>query len=148
MQTLDSSIVPANAAHGGPGDGVLAKCWRVFQALVPGVLLLLVGGCSKDPGMEAIETDANGYFCQKCRAKLFTDRKVFLENCPHCKEDGLVEVVGYRCAKDQHQTLRPKVSGPEGAAVCEQCSAILKNAMFQPHKKDLEAWGATKAGPK
>jgi hypothetical protein len=146
MQTLDSSIVPANAARGGPGDGVLAKRWRIFQALVSGVLLVLVGSCSQDPGMEAIETDANGYFCQKCRAKMFTDRKVFLEKCPRCKEDALVEVVGYRCAKDQHQTLRPKVSGPEGAAVCEQCNMQLKNAMFQPRKKDLETWGAAKAG--
>lgn len=112
-----------------------------------GLLSLLLASCSKDPGLEAIETDANGYFCQKCRAKLFTDRKVFLEKCPQCKEDGLVEVVGYRCAKDQHKTLRPKVSGPEGAAICEQCSAILKNALFQPHKKDLETWGAIKTSP-
>lgn len=148
MQTLDPSIVLANEARGGPGVGVLAKYWRVFQLLVSGVFVLLAASCSKDPGMAAIETDANGYFCQKCRTKLFTDRKVFLEKCPQCKEDGLVEVVGYRCAKDQHQTLRPKVSGPEGAAVCEKCSAVLKNAMFQPHQKDLEAWGATKAAPK
>jgi hypothetical protein len=146
MQTLESTSALANKS-GDPVFIVTKRCLPVFQILLVGLLSLLFASCSNDPGMAAIETDANGYFCQKCRAKLFTDRKVFLEKCPQCKEDGLVEVVGYRCAKDQHQTLRPKVSGPEGAAVCEQCSAILKNAMFQPHKKDLETWGAIKVTP-
>jgi hypothetical protein len=44
-------------------------------------------------------------------------------------------------------TIRPKVSGPEGASICEQCGAHLKNAMVSPREKDLTAWGAIKAGP-
>lgn len=119
----------------------------IFQFFVVALAALFFTSCSRDAGKEAIETDANGYFCQKCRAKMFTDRKVFLEKCPKCKEDALAEVVGYRCEHDQHLTLRPKVSGPEGAAVCEQCNAPLKHALVQPHKKDLETWGASKVTP-
>jgi len=127
---------------------VMRRRWFcIIQTLLLGIMPLLLTGCFKDRGAEAIETDANGYFCQKCRGKMFTERKVFLEKCPKCKEDALAEVVGYRCAQDQHLTLRPKVSGPEGAAVCEQCSAQLKHALVQPHKKDLETWGASKVTP-
>ena len=108
---------------------------------------LLTGGCSKDSGMAAIETDANGYYCRHCQAKMFTDRRVFLENCPKCGEDALVRVVGYWCEKDQHLTIRPQVPGPEGANVCEICGAVLKNAMVSPKEKDLLAWGATKVEP-
>jgi predicted SprT family Zn-dependent metalloprotease len=141
MPTLDSTVL---AIAGGEQTMMSQRQLLIFQSLLVGLMALLFTGCSKDQGMDAIETDANGYFCQKCRAKMFTDRKVFLEKCPKCKEDALVEVVGYRCANDQHLTLRPKVSGPEGAAVCEQCNAQLKHALVQPHKKDLETWGATK----
>jgi predicted SprT family Zn-dependent metalloprotease len=141
MPTLDSTVL---AIAGGEQTMMSQRQLLIFQSLLVGLMALLFTGCSKDQGMDAIETDANGYFCQKCRAKMFTDRKVFLEKCPKCKADALVEVVGYRCANDQHLTLRPKVSGPEGAAVCEQCNAQLKHALVQPHKKDLETWGATK----
>jgi predicted SprT family Zn-dependent metalloprotease len=122
------------------------RCF-VFRSLLAGLMALLLAGCSKDPGMESIETDANGYFCQKCQAKMFTARKVFLENCPKCKENALAEVLGYRCSNDQHLTLRPKVPGAAGAAVCEQCNAQLKHALVQPRKKDLAAWGATQVMP-
>jgi len=119
-----------------------AGCWFGFGV---GLVAFLLSGCSKDPAMASIETDANGYYCIKCKVKLYTDRKVFLENCPKCGENGLVEVVGYVCDKDQHVTLRPKMSGPDGAAICELCGAGLKHSMVQPHAKDFEAWGATKA---
>lgn len=145
MQTLDSTVLTA-ACDARALFGTKRR-FVGFNSLLAGLIALLLTGCSKDRGAESIETDANGYFCQKCRAKMFTDRKVFLEKCPKCKEDALAEVVGYRCASDQHLTLRPKVSGPEGAAVCEQCSAQLKHALVQPHKKDLETWGATKVAP-
>lgn len=147
MQTLESTIVPAGKKHRGPGFVMAVRFLCLVQAVVAGGCLFLVAGCSKDPGMEAIETDANGYLCQKCRAKIFTDRKVFPEKCPKCNQDALVEVVAFKCPNDHHLTLRPKVSGPEGAAVCEQCQAPLKSAMVQPHKRDLETWGAIKAGP-
>jgi len=119
----------------------------IFESLLAAVICLVLAGCFPEPGSEAIETDANGYFCQKCRGKMFTERKVFLEKCPKCKEDALAEVVGYRCANDQHLTLRPKVPGPEGAAVCERCNAQLKHALVQPHKDDLQKWGASQVTP-
>jgi hypothetical protein len=93
--------------------------------------------------MEAITTDANGYFCRSCKAKMFTARKVFLEDCPKCKQNALVDVVGYWCEKDKHLTIRPKIAGPEGASVCEKCNQPLKSALVSPREKDLRAWGAT-----
>ena len=145
MQTLDSTVLAA-ACRGRVLFGKKRR-FILFQSVLAGLMALLLAGCSRDGSAESIETDANGYFCQKCRAKMFTDRTVFLEKCPKCKEDALVEVVAYRCPNDQHLTLRPKVSGPEGAAVCEQCSAQLRHALVQPHQKDLETWGATKVTP-
>lgn len=142
MQTLDSSSILSGSTPGPRGFVAGVERLRALLPLVMGVLFLLVGGCSKDPGMESVETDANGYLCLKCGAKLYTDRKVFLENCPKCKQDGLVEMVGYRCPKDDHLTLRPKVAGPEGAAVCEQCNAQLKSALVSPRAADLKNWGA------
>ena len=122
---------------------------------VPSVLLavltlglVLTGGCSKDAGMESIETDAHGYVCGQCSAKFYTERKVFLESkCPKCMQEALADVTGYWCEKDKHLTIRPRVSGPDGAAVCEQCGMALKNAMVSPREKDLLAWGATKTAP-
>jgi len=109
---------------------------------------LLIGGCSKDAGMQSIETDAHGYLCLKCRAKFYTEQKVFLESkCPKCQEETLADVTGYWCEKDKHITIRPRVSGPEGAAGCEKCGMALKNAMVSPRETDLLAWGATKRGP-
>ena len=62
--------------------------------------------CKKD-ATEAIETDANGYLCLKCGAKLYTDRSVFIgPKCPQCKETALMQTVGYYCEKDQHLTIR------------------------------------------
>jgi hypothetical protein len=145
MPILNST---GSVAAGGAGALFFMKRrFRIVGLLQAALMALLLAGCSKDPGMDAIETDANGYFCQKCRAKMFTDRKVFLEKCPKCQADLVAEVVGYRCGKDQHLTLRPKVPGPEGAAVCEQCNASLKHALVQPKKNDLAIWGATKVTP-
>lgn len=122
---------------------------RVFLAGLLAATSLSLAGCSKDPAQAAIETDAHGYLCQKCAGKFFTGPQVFLESkCPKCQQEGLVEVIGYWCEKDQQLTIRPKVSGPEGASVCEKCSAHLMNAMVSPREKDLLPWGATKAGTK
>jgi hypothetical protein len=102
-------------------------------------------GCKKDIASEASDTDANGYLCLKCGAKLYTDRSVFIgPKCSKCQEDSLVEVVGYLCAKDQYLTIRARAGDPKGAAACEKCHVPLSNAMFLPREKDLKAWGATK----
>ena len=110
------------------------------------VLVAIVGsGCKKDVASEASDSDANGYLCSKCGVKLYTDRSVFIgPKCPKCSEDTLVEVVGYRCAKDEFVTMR-SARGDARGLTCEKCQTSLANAMFLPHAKDLQAWGATKA---
>lgn len=121
---------------------------RRFLAGLLAATSLCLGGCGKDPAHLAIETDAHGYMCQKCAGKFFTGPKVFLESkCPKCQQAGLVDVIGYWCDKDKRMTIRPNVSGPEGASVCEQCGVHLQNAMVLPREKDLSKWGATKTGP-
>ena len=108
----------------------------------------LVGlGCKQDVARDASDSDANGYLCLKCGAKLYTERSVFIgPKCAKCQEDRLVEVVGYRCAKDQFLTIRP-ARGDSRSVTCEKCQASLANAMFLPRAKDLQAWGATKSQP-
>jgi len=109
------------------------------------LLLLGATACKKDAAFEAVDSDANGYVCLKCGAKLYTDRSVFIgPKCPKCSEDTLIEVVGYYCEKDKHLTIRAR-RGDRYGAVCEQCQAPLANAMRSPREKDLKAWGAGKA---
>jgi len=109
------------------------------------VLVAIVGpGCKQDVASDASDSDANGYLCQKCDAKFYTDRSVFIgPKCPKCGEDRLVEVVAYRCAKDQFVAFR-SARGDGRGITCEKCQASLANAMFLPRAKDLQAWGATK----
>ncbi len=116
--------------------------------LVWSVLMVAAVSCKREEGFEAMETDAHGYVCLKCGGKFYTEQKVFLESkCPQCQQDTLVDAIGYKCGKDQHLTIRPKVSGSEGAAICEKCGAHLKDAMVSPREKDLKTWGATKTSP-
>jgi hypothetical protein len=147
MQTPDQAAVMPGRGHCHllPARSIA----NFLRALMPLALVgFLSGGCSKDSSMDSIETDAHGYLCQQCRAKFYTARKVFLESkCPKCQQDTLVDVVGYLCEKDQHLTIRPRVAGPAGAAICEVCQTPLKNAMVSPRAKDLIAWGAIKTGP-
>jgi hypothetical protein len=146
MQTLDKAAAPSGRRHRFPLPATSVA--KFLPALMPLALVgFLIGGCSKEAGMASIETDAHGYLCQHCGAKFYTGRKVFLEStCPKCQQYTLVEVVGYMCQKDNHLTIRPRVSGPEGAAICEVCGQHLKDAMVSPREKDLSAWGATKTG--
>jgi hypothetical protein len=107
------------------------------------VLCFALTGCHGDVAKEASDSDANGYLCQKCGAKVYTDRSVFLtQRCPKCQQDGLVEVVGYECPKDHHVTIRGR-SGERGSPLCEQCQGPL-GGMLLPRQKTLKAWGATK----
>ncbi len=144
MQTPEQAAVPPGQGHR------LLLPTRSVADFLPALMQLalvgfLIGGCSKQDGMSAIETDAHGYLCQNCGAKFYTGRRAFLESkCPKCQQFTLVDVVGYMCEKDHHLTIRPKVPGPEGAAICEVCKTPLKNAMVSPREKDLVAWGATK----
>ena len=123
------------------------RAWRQQPrvSLVFGMIvtLLITSGCRKNIAEEASDSDANGYLCTKCGAKLYTNRAVFLgAACPKCKADGIVEVVGYYCDKDNHMTLAGRNNQRVGPA-CEKCGEPL-NAMRLPREKDLKAWGATK----
>jgi len=94
--------------------------------------------------MEAVESDANGYICLKCGAKLYTERSVFLgPQCPKCGAESLMDVTGYYCEKDKYLTIRPRRKDPQ-PIVCDKCKAPLANAMRSPREKDLKEWGATK----
>lgn len=105
---------------------------------------LTVSGCRKDIAAEASDSDANGYVCLSCEAKLYTDRSVFIgPKCPKCQKDTLMEVVAYYCEKDQHLTLRARTGDRQGAPVCDQCQAPV-SAMRLPRERDLKAWGAKK----
>src|SRR5947209_4832782 len=103
------------------------------QKIVSSVLLLWVAaavlaatGCRNDVAAEASDSDANGYLCLKCGGKFYTERTVFLaQQCPKCRQDGLVEVVGYACPKDKHVTVRGRSNDRTGAVVCEQCQGPL-----------------------
>src|SRR4051794_19400862 len=107
------------------------------------LLTFAMSGCQRDVAKEASDSDANGYLCQKCGAKLYTDRSVFLtQKCPRCQQDGLVEVVGYECPTDHHITIRAR-NGERGTVLCEQCQGPL-HGMLLPREKTLKAWGATK----
>lgn len=122
------------------GAGLLPLCLFLMAMTAP--------GCKKDVANEASDSDANGYLCLKCGTKLYTDRSVFLgPQCSKCQQDTLVEVVGYRCEKDQHLTIRPSRGDSRGAASCERCQTPLVNAMYLPRAKDLQAWGAAKSQP-
>jgi hypothetical protein len=123
--------------------GVIAG--QALSLLLLAALVLALNACQKDPAFEAVYTDANGYLCLKCEAKLYTDRNNFIgPKCPKCGDDtSLIETVGYYCEKDHHLTIRAR-SGDRYGAVCEQCQAPLVNAMRSPREKDLKAWGATK----
>jgi hypothetical protein len=141
MLILEKEHQPA-----GLQDGHWCRA-NALRALMLMLLALVCNGCGKDPAMAAIESDAYGFQCMKCEAKFFTDRKSPLgSKCPKCGQDSVEDAVGYWCEKDQHLTIRPRVSGPAGASVCEKCGADLKNAMMSPREKDLKAWGATRAG--
>lgn len=145
MRTLEASADfrprgHRSRARPGPRGGLLLALLAA--------LAVCGAGCKKDAATEAIETDANGYLCLQCGGKFYTARRVFLESkCPKCGQETLADVVGFVCPKDQHLTIRPKVTGPQGAAVCEQCGEHLKNAMFMPREKDFKTWGATKTTP-
>ena len=143
MPTLDPRLVSTTVRRVSSVLATHALCWLVVWTA------FFVTGCRKDPALDAIQSDANGYVCTNCGAKYYTARKAYMEaKCPKCGQYTLEDVVGYYCEKDKHLTLRPKVSGPAGAAVCEVCGAHLQNAMVTPREKDLVPWGAIKYEPK
>ena len=140
MRTHKQSQAVAAILCPAQGSGV-ATFFLCFATL-----LSCLTGCKKEAAFEAIETDANGYICVKCGAKLYTERTTFIgPKCPKCNQETLMQAVGYYCEKDKHMTIRASEGDRQGA-VCELCQARLVNAMRMPREKDLKAWGATKVG--
>ena len=118
---------------------------RAMSFLLLSAAGLALSGCRKDVAEEASDSDANGYLCLDCGAKLYTDRSVFIgPKCPKCQKDRLMEVVGYWCEKDQQLTVRSRVGDRMGTPVCDKCKSPV-NAMRLPREKDLKAWGAAKS---
>ncbi|HWD18421.1 MAG TPA: hypothetical protein VHB20_04015 [Verrucomicrobiae bacterium] len=119
----------------------------ILLALVAVAAVFLAAGCKKEGGSAAIESDANGYLCLHCGAKIYTDSSMFLgAKCPKCHEDTLRAVVGYLCPKDHHVTIRTRTDDTKGPVVCDLCGTPLVGNMVEPHAADLVAWGAGK-GP-
>jgi DNA-directed RNA polymerase subunit RPC12/RpoP len=117
---------------------------RAMSFLLLSAAGLALAGCGKDVAEEASDSDANGYLCLDCGAKLYTDRSVFIgPKCPKCQKDRLMEVVGYWCEKDQQLTVRSRVGDRMGTPVCDKCKSPV-SAMRLPREKDLKAWGAAK----
>lgn len=100
----------------------------------------LVSGC-KDKQLEAaLESDANGFVCGKCATKFYTDRKLFPDYCPQCKQSDIQQVMGFACPVDKHATL---ASRNRGARRCEKCGGATSGISI-PTEAELKAWGAVK----
>jgi hypothetical protein len=126
-------------------SSLAANAWRGCLLFCMATLVLALAGCSEDPALDSMQSDANGFMCTSCGAKFYTARKDYMEaQCPKCDQYTVQDVIGYNCVKCKHITLRPKVAGPAGAAICEKCGAHLQNAMVSPRQTDLVAWGAVK----
>ncbi len=141
MQTLDQMCSSRGVMNGRSslltgGTPVLFVCFAL--------LTMLVSSCKREAGLDAMDSDANGYLCLKCGVKLYTPRAVFIgPKCPKCQEDSLMPVTGYYCEKDKHLTIRPQ-RGDTRNPVCEVCQAPLVNAMRTPRESELKTWGATR----
>ena len=105
-----------------------------------GVLFAALTGCGDKQVDQALDTDANGYVCQKCSAKFYTERGVFAGHCPQCKVPNIEPVIGFVCATDQHVTLAGR---GRGFHACEQCGKST-SAFSRPREADLKSWGAAK----
>ena len=112
---------------------------QVFTLLLY-LAIIALAGCKKEPGLAALDSDANGYVCTQCGAKFYTDRKVFAEFCPNCKSTNIRPVVGYVCDKCQHVTLSTQA---HTSVTCEQCQALVAASKL-PSAAELAAWGAVK----
>lgn len=106
------------------------------------LLTALLSGCGKSEINQALDSDANGFVCQACKAKFYTGRKLFADFCPSCKNGDVRQVVGFVCSHDGHVTLAPRGSG---FLACEKCGKST-SALSIPREKELQAWGAAKKG--
>ena len=104
------------------------------------VWVAALGGCGKSDVSRALQSDANGYVCSACQARFYTERSVFADRCPQCKNLTIQPVLGYLCPADHHTTL-----GARGRVNvrCEQCGGPTSGVSI-PGEKEYQAWGAAK----
>ena len=100
----------------------------------------VLGGCGKSAVDQALDSDANGFICPSCKAKFYTDRKVFASRCPQCQNPRVEMVMGFVCPDDKHVTYAAR---GKGSAACEQCGKMTSNLII-PSEAELKAWGAVK----
>jgi hypothetical protein len=103
-------------------------------------LVAVLCGCGKGSVSKALQSDANGYVCSACQARFYTDRSVFADRCPQCRNVAIQPVLGYLCPADQHTTLAPR--GRVNVR-CEKCGGATSGLSI-PGEKEYQAWGAAK----
>ncbi len=113
-----------------------------FTTFLVLAVFFLFAGCGKSQIDNALESDANGYFCAACAAKFYTDHSVFPTTCPKCKSGNIVEAVGYICKTDHHVTLAPR---GRDLVNCEKCG-VQTSSRKLPSEADLKTSGAVKVG--
>lgn len=114
--------------------------FRLASAVMAVLVLAGLTGCSDRKIDEALDTDANGYVCQKCSTKFYTERSIFAGHCPQCKVPNIEQVIGFVCEADKHVTLAGR---GRGFHACEQCGKST-SAFSRPRESDLKVWGAAK----
>jgi len=113
---------------------------RLGMACLLGAALAALAGCGDSAQKQVLETDANGFQCEACKAKFYTDADTFANHCPQCKQPNVQQVVGFVCPADQHVTVAPR---SRGSVRCEKCGKPVSGLCI-PKAKDLQAWGATR----
>jgi hypothetical protein len=119
----------------------LIRCLKSSSICLTAFLMsaMLLIGCSGRKTAASMESDANGYQCDQCNLKFYTDHDVFAGVCPACKPGTPFSVVGYVCPKDNHMTILRQGR----AGICEQCKGPVTGFLL-PRESDLKAWGAVK----
>lgn len=113
---------------------------RIGRFLAGAALAALLAGCGDSAQKQVLETDANGFQCEACKAKFYTDADTFANHCPQCKQPQVQQVVGFVCPVDQHVTVAPR---SRGSVRCEKCGKPVSGLCI-PKAKDLQAWGAAR----
>ncbi len=113
---------------------------RIGRFLAGAALAALLAGCGDSAQKQVLETDANGFQCEACKAKFYTDADTFANHCPQCKQPQVQQVVGFVCPADQHVTVAPR---SRGSVRCEKCGKPVSGLCI-PKAKDLQAWGAAR----
>jgi Zn finger protein HypA/HybF involved in hydrogenase expression len=118
----------------------MTKAFPLNAAAVMLALLSMLPGCGPGKADRALDSDVNGYYCSKCKAKFYTDRNVFAYFCAACKDPAVETVEGIVCPDDKHVTYRAR---GRGSRACEQCGKP-SSAIIIPREAELKAWGAVK----